>query len=57
MLAFGLGELMEENLRRSLVLSDGSWTFLWDKTITICILSTTILIVVWKIYKTFKKKN
>ena len=33
-LAFVLGGLMEENLRRSLLLSDGSWTFLWDRTLT-----------------------
>ena len=56
-LAFVLGGLMEENLRRSLLLSDGSWTFLWDRTLTACILATTILIVGWQIYKTFKKKN
>ena len=30
-LAFVLGGLMEENLRRSLLLSNGSWEFLWDK--------------------------
>ena len=55
-LAFVLGGLMEENLRRSLLLSNGSWEFLWDRTLTACILATTILIVVWHIYKTFKKK-
>jgi putative tricarboxylic transport membrane protein len=52
-----LGGLMEENLRRSLLLSDGSWTFLWDRTLTACILATTILIVGWQIYKTITKKN
>jgi putative tricarboxylic transport membrane protein len=56
-LAFVLGGLMEENLRRSLLLSNGSWEFLWDRTLTACILATTILIVVWHIYKTFKRKN
>ncbi len=56
-LAFVLGGLMEENLRRSLLLSNGSWEFLWDRTLTACILATTILIVIWHIYKTFKKKN
>ena len=55
-LAFVLGGLMEENLRRSLLLSNGSWEFLWDRTLTACILVTTILIVVWHIYKTFKRK-
>jgi putative tricarboxylic transport membrane protein len=57
-LAFVLGGLMEENLRRSLLLSDGSWTFLWDRTLTACILATTILDCNgWHIYKTFTKKN
>ncbi|MDA7577111.1 tripartite tricarboxylate transporter permease [Candidatus Pelagibacter sp.] len=56
-LAFVLGGLMEENLRRSLLISDGSWTFLWDRTLTACILATTILIVGWQIYKTITKKN
>ena len=55
-LAFVLGGLMEENLRRSLLLSNGSWEFLWDRTLTACILATTILIVLWHIYKTFSKK-
>ena len=55
-LAFVLGGLMEENLRRSLLLSDGSWTFLWDRTLTASILATTILIVGWQIYKTFKNE-
>ena len=48
---------MEENLRRSLLLSNGSWEFLWDRTLTACILATTILIVVWHIYKTFKREK
>ncbi len=56
-LAFVLGGLMEENLRRSLLLSNGSWEFLWDRTLTVCILVTTILIVLWHIYKTFLKKK
>ena len=56
-LAFVLGGLMEENLRRSLLLNNGSWEFLWDRSLTVCILLTTILIVLWHIYKTiFKKK-
>ena len=56
-LAFVLGGLMEENLRRSLLLSDGSWTFLWDRTLTASILGVTIFIVGWQIYKTLKYKK
>jgi putative tricarboxylic transport membrane protein len=46
---------MEENLRRSLLLSDGSWEFLWNRPLTASILSVTIIIVGWQIYKTLKK--
>ena len=49
-LAFVLGGLMEENLRRSLLISDGSWSFLWDRPLTICILLVIALIVIWQIY-------
>ena len=56
-LAFVLGGLMEENLRRSLLLSNGSWEFLWDRALTACILATTILIIMWHIYTTLKKIN
>ena len=52
-LAFVLGGLMEENLRRSLLISDGSWSFLWDRPLTIVIMLTIILIVGWQIYGSF----
>ena len=54
-LAFVLGGMMEENLRRSLLISDGSFNFLWDRPLTAIILSGTILLVSWQIYKSFKK--
>ena len=54
-LAFVLGGLMEENLRRSLLISDGSWSFMWDRPLTIIIMLTIIFIVGWQIYKSFFK--
>ena len=54
-LAFVLGGLMEENLRRSLLISDGSFSFLWDRPLTAIIFGGTILLVGWQIYKSFKK--
>ena len=54
-LAFVLGGLMEENLRRSLLISGGSFDFLWARPLTTIILSFTIIIIGWQIYKTFKK--
>ena len=56
-LAFVLGGLMEENLRRSLLISDGSWSFMWDRPLTIVIMLTIILIVGWQIYRSFFKKK
>ena len=54
-LAFVLGGMMEENLRRSLLISDGSFNFLWDRPLTAIILSGTILLVSWQTYKSLKK--
>ncbi len=54
-LAFVLGGLMEENLRRSLLISDGSFNFLWGRPLTAIILAFTIAIVSWQVYKSFKK--
>ena len=56
-LAFVLGGLMEENLRRSLLISDCSWTFLCCRPLTASIIGITILIVGWQIYKTFKNRK
>ena len=55
-LAFVLGGLMEENLRRSLLISDGSFSFLWERPVTAVILVFTILIVSWQAYQSFKSK-
>ena len=54
-LAFVLGGLMEENLRRSLLISDGSFNFLWDIPLTAIIFGGTILLISWQIYKSFRK--
>ncbi len=43
-LAFVLGRLMEENLRRSLLLWDGSLAFLWERPITLGITLLTLLV-------------
>ena len=56
-LAFVLGGLMEENLRRSLLISDGSWSFLWDRPLTLAIMIIIILIVGWQIYRSFTLKK
>ena len=47
---------MEENLRRSLLISDGSWAFMWDRPLTVVIMLTILVIVGWQIYNSFKGK-
>ena len=54
--AFVLGGLMEENLRRSLLISDGSFSFLWERPVTAVIIVFTILIVSWQAYQSLKTK-
>mgnify|MGYP001371075190 CR=1 FL=1 len=56
-LAFVLGGLMEENLRRSLLISDGSWSFLWDRPLTLVIMLVIIVIVGWQIYRGILSKK
>ncbi len=43
LLGFILGAMMEDNLRRALVISDGSLSFLWERPITLTILILTAL--------------
>lgn len=35
LLGFILGGMLEDNLRRALTISDGSWSFLWDRHLTL----------------------
>ena len=55
--AFVLGGLIEENLRRSLLISDGSWNFLWNRPLTLSIMLVILLIVGWQIFNSFKNKR
>ena len=56
-LAFVLGSLMEETLRRSLLISNGSPSFLWDRPLTFIILLLTAVIVGWQLYSSFRRKS
>ena len=38
LLGFILGGMMEENLRRALIISDDSWAFIWERPLTFSIL-------------------
>ena len=43
LLGFILGGMLEDNLRRALLIWDGSWAFLWQRPITATIMFVTIL--------------
>ncbi len=60
LLGFILGGLMEDNLRRSLVIYDGSLSFLWARPITLGINLVTLAflaspIVQWHL--SFRRRN
>ena len=46
LLGFILGGMMEENLRRALLINNDSWSFLWDRTLTASILAIAIVILI-----------
>ena len=44
LLGFILGKMMEENLRRALAIYDQSWSFLWERELTLSILVVAALV-------------
>ena len=56
-LAFVLGRLMEENLRRSLLINDGSISFLWERPITVTIMLITLLILSAPLLQAFRERR
>ena len=42
LLGFVLGKLMEENLRRALLVNDGSFAFLWERPVTALLLAISV---------------
>lgn len=57
LLGFILGAMMEDNLRRALTISDGSLSFLWERSITLTILIITILILLNPLFGFLKRKR
>ena len=56
LLGFILGGLMEDNLRRSLTIYDGSIRFLWERPLTLVIMLSTVLILLIPFIGPFFKK-
>ncbi len=46
LLGFILGGMMEENLRRALLINNDSWSFLWERPLTLWILIIAVLVLV-----------
>jgi len=56
-LGFILGGMLEQNLRRSLTLFDGSISFMWERPITLSILILTVLVLIMPLRAAFKKDD
>ncbi|MDH3856448.1 MAG: tripartite tricarboxylate transporter permease, partial [Gammaproteobacteria bacterium] len=56
LLGFILGGMMEDNLRRALLINDDSLSFLWERPITLTIMLITLLILIAPLFqKTIKR--
>lgn len=56
-LGFILGKMIEDNLRRSLTISDGSISFLWERPITLSLLIIIIVIILSPIILKYLSKK
>lgn len=56
LLGFILGGIMENNLSRALILSDGSFSFLWERPITLGIMVVAVVLMVLPLFNRFAKK-
>jgi putative tricarboxylic transport membrane protein len=56
-LGFILGGMLEQNLRRSMTLFDGSISFMWERPITLTILVLTALVLLMPLLSAFKKAD
>jgi putative tricarboxylic transport membrane protein len=56
-LGFILGGMLEKNLRRALLINDGSFSFLWERPISLCLFILMILIVLLQIYQGIRKRQ
>ncbi len=56
LLGFVLGGLLEENLRRALLINDGDLSFLWTRPITLVILVITAAVLFLPLYRSLTEK-
>ena len=56
-LQFFLGGMLEKNLRRALLINDGSYSFLWERPISLFLFILMIAIILLQIYQGIKKRK
>ena len=56
-LGFILGGMLEKNLRRALLINDGSFSFMWERPISLALFIIMIVIVLLQIYQGVQKKQ
>ncbi|GAM57831.1 tricarboxylate transport membrane protein tctA [Vibrio ishigakensis] len=56
LLGFILGGMMEENLRRALMISDGELSFLWERPITMVFTILSVMVLTAPIWRMAFKK-
>jgi len=57
LLGFILGGIMEKNLSRALTITDGSFSFLWDRPLTLCIILIAIGVLLLPLYSALRGKR
>jgi putative tricarboxylic transport membrane protein len=56
-LGFILGGMLEKNLRRAIIINDGSFSFMWERPISLALFIIMILIILLQIYQGFQKNK
>jgi len=56
-LGFILGGMLEKNLRRAILINDGSFSFMWERPISLALFIIMIVIVLLQIYQGLQKKE
>jgi putative tricarboxylic transport membrane protein len=56
-LGFILGGMLEKNLRRALLINDGSFSFMWERPISLALFIIMVLIILLQIYQGLKKQE
>jgi putative tricarboxylic transport membrane protein len=49
--------MIEKNLRRAVLINDGSFSFIWERPISLSLFIIAILIVLFQVYQGFKKEK